>query len=141
MRSELSSASELKVQSSRASDITSARFHDPLIGSIREQPQPNEHFLHASEDQTSFMLEEATSFDLAMSEKIAPVMVRAVTLTDEDTGKSTSSWSIDWLIEWLLLRWSKDWSIDWLIDWLLIGQLIDLSIDWLIDDWLIDWLH
>ncbi|OQV19140.1 Protein unc-79-like protein [Hypsibius exemplaris] len=85
LRSELSSASELKGQSSRASDI-GARLHDPHIGPIREQPHHHERVLHANEDQTSFMLEEAMSFDLAMSEKIAPVMVRAVTLTDEDTG-------------------------------------------------------
>ena len=78
--------SEMKAQSSRASDIT--RPWDPFqVGSIRELPNPTEHYVHANEEQMSLMLEETMSFDLTNSEKIAPVMVRAVTLTDEDTGK------------------------------------------------------
>lgn len=94
VRSEVSSASELK--SSRASDI--ARFHDPYIGLVREVPTPPvpaPHYLHANEEQTSMMMEETTSFDLTTSEKVAPVMVRAVTLTDEDTGTGmeTLNWS------------------------------------------------
>ncbi|XP_055329000.1 protein unc-79 homolog [Paramacrobiotus metropolitanus] len=88
VRSELSSVSELKPQSSRASDIT--RFYDPNTGSLRElQNTPTlfaPHMLHAREEQISLMNEETSSFDLTQAEKIAPVIVRAVTLTDEDTG-------------------------------------------------------
>ncbi|GAU98815.1 hypothetical protein RvY_09908 [Ramazzottius varieornatus] len=84
VRSERSSLSEMK-QSSRASD--SMRHWDPYqVGPIREVPDTTEHYVHANEEQMSLMLEETMSFDLTNSEKIAPVMVRAVTLTDEDTG-------------------------------------------------------